>query len=157
MRGSEHSGTSPPPRLPRAVSPHGPARPRPGRRPPPAPPGSGRPRPGRPPPGRAQPASPRSPSDGPARGARRRALLPLVALYGAWRPLAFAVLFVLGHHFVAGTLDRGIVFEPDGGSAIRLSIIHGAYVLVAAALSLSAWRLQHLSRQGLVRALGDSD
>jgi HD-GYP domain-containing protein (c-di-GMP phosphodiesterase class II)/GGDEF domain-containing protein len=85
------------------------------------------------------------------------ALLPLVALYGTWRPLALAVAFVLVEHFVVGTLHREAVFEADGGPATRLAVIHGAYVLAASAMCLAAWRLQHVSRQGLVRALGDSD
>jgi diguanylate cyclase (GGDEF)-like protein/PAS domain S-box-containing protein len=68
------------------------------------------------------------------------ALLPLCALYAAWRPFLLAVGLVALHHFAFGLLAPGSVFLR-GATVLPLASLHAGFVLVESVACLLAWRL----------------
>ncbi|SFK98518.1 putative bifunctional diguanylate cyclase/phosphodiesterase [Geodermatophilus ruber] len=73
----------------------------------------------------------------------------LVALYQSWLPFGLALLVVLTHHGLAGTLFPHAVFGHAAGhhSPWTWAVIHGGFVLAASLTHLAAWRLNE--QQGL--------
>ncbi|MGY1594578.1 putative bifunctional diguanylate cyclase/phosphodiesterase [Geodermatophilus sp. SYSU D00708] len=76
-------------------------------------------------------------------------VIGLVALYQSWLPFGLALLVVLVHHGVAGTLFPHDVFDHAGAYAHPWSwaAVHGGFVLAASLAHLAAWRLNE--QQGL--------
>jgi diguanylate cyclase (GGDEF)-like protein len=76
-------------------------------------------------------------------------MVGVIALYQSWVPFLVAVGFVVVHHAVMGVLDPTAVFNHPAGQQQPLvwAGIHGAFVLAASGVSLTAWRL--VEDQGL--------
>jgi diguanylate cyclase (GGDEF)-like protein len=69
-------------------------------------------------------------------------VVSLLMLYQDWVPFLIAIAFVVIHHGVVGALAPGTVFAHDGAHANpwKWAVIHGAFVLAAAAANLVSWR-----------------
>ncbi|MGY1705379.1 putative bifunctional diguanylate cyclase/phosphodiesterase [Geodermatophilus sp. SYSU D00697] len=76
-------------------------------------------------------------------------VIGLVALYQSWLPFGLALLVVLVHHGIAGTLFPHDVFDHTGAyrDPWLWAVVHGAFVLAASLAHLAAWRLNE--QQGL--------
>ncbi|MGY1631637.1 putative bifunctional diguanylate cyclase/phosphodiesterase [Geodermatophilus sp. SYSU D01186] len=76
-------------------------------------------------------------------------VIGLVALYQSWLPFGLALLVVLVHHGVAGTVFPHEVFGHEGAhrSPWAWAAVHGVFVLAASLAHLAAWRLNE--QQGL--------
>jgi diguanylate cyclase (GGDEF)-like protein len=76
-------------------------------------------------------------------------VIGLVALYQSWLPFGLALLVVLVHHGVVGTVFPHEVFGHEGAyrSPWTWAALHGAFVLAASLAHLAAWRLNE--QQGL--------
>jgi diguanylate cyclase len=76
-------------------------------------------------------------------------VIGLVALYQSWLPFGLALLVVLVHHGVAGTVFPHEVFGHEGAysSPWAWAALHAAFVLAASLAHLAAWRLNE--QQGL--------
>lgn len=76
-------------------------------------------------------------------------MVGIIALYQSWTPFIAAIGFVVLHHGVLGLLDPTAVFaQPAAQSqAVLWAAIHGGFVLAAAAVSMTAWRM--VEHQGL--------
>ncbi|SDO20260.1 bifunctional diguanylate cyclase/phosphodiesterase [Geodermatophilus sp. DSM 45219] len=76
-------------------------------------------------------------------------MIGLAALYQNWVPFGMALIVVLGHHGLVGTLFPHAVFGH--GSAQHApwtwALVHGVFVLAASLAHLAAWRLNE--QQGL--------
>lgn len=66
-----------------------------------------------------------------------------LTLYQDWLPIGAAVLFVLLHHGVMGSLFPNEVFHRPGGAASpwKFTGIHAGFILANAAVGLFAWRM----------------
>lgn len=76
-------------------------------------------------------------------------MVGVIALYQSWTPFIAAITFVVFHHGVIGLLEPSAVFDQPAAQAqpALWAAIHGAFVLAAAAVSLTAWRM--VEHQGL--------
>jgi PAS domain S-box-containing protein len=63
-----------------------------------------------------------------------------LTLYEDWIPFLLAIVYVVLHHGILGTIDTGSVYD-HGGNPWYWAGIHGAFVLTAGAFALVAWRL----------------
>nr|WP_239522377.1 bifunctional diguanylate cyclase/phosphodiesterase [Geodermatophilus sabuli] len=70
-------------------------------------------------------------------------VIGLVALYQSWLPFGVAILVVLAHHGVVGTLFPHAVFGHGSAHADpwTWAALHGGFVLAASLAHLAAWRL----------------
>ncbi|MDX6696977.1 MAG: hypothetical protein QOE65_374 [Solirubrobacteraceae bacterium] len=78
-----------------------------------------------------------------------------LTLYEDWLPFLLAVVFVVLHHGVMGTLDPGAVYGHASATQHpwRWAFIHGAFVLAAGITAVVAWRLNEQSRSQLNESL----
>jgi len=69
-------------------------------------------------------------------------MLPLVTLYQDWRPFLAAFSFIVLHHGTVGLFDSGSVYSHGAGQQrpVLWALIHGGYVLGAAAALVVHWR-----------------
>ncbi|SDY78015.1 diguanylate cyclase (GGDEF) domain-containing protein [Geodermatophilus africanus] len=76
-------------------------------------------------------------------------MVGLAALYQNWVPFGMALVVVLAHHGVVGTLLPHAVFGHGSAqhSPWTWTLVHGAFVLAASLAHLAAWRLNE--QQGL--------
>jgi diguanylate cyclase (GGDEF)-like protein len=91
-------------------------------------------------------------------------MVGLITLYQDWVPFAVAIVFVVVHHGLLGTIDpQGVYGTPE---AIRAPwhwvLLHGGFVLAAAAVHVVAWRLSEEQGStdpvtGLANRLGFTD
>src|SRR5215218_710584 len=69
-------------------------------------------------------------------------MIGVVSLYQDWVPYGIALLMVIAHHGVVGTLYPHVVFSHDAQHDPWLwAGIHAAFVLAASIAHLAAWRL----------------
>src|SRR4051794_14997271 len=69
-------------------------------------------------------------------------MIGVVSLYQHWVPFGIALVVVILHHGVVGTLYPHAVFGHGGmGDPWLWAGIHGAFVLAASLAHLAAWRL----------------
>jgi diguanylate cyclase (GGDEF)-like protein len=69
-------------------------------------------------------------------------MVGVVSLYQDWVPYGIALLMVILHHGVVGTIYPHAVYSHDAqGSPWVWAGIHGAFVLAASLAHLAAWRL----------------
>ena len=69
-------------------------------------------------------------------------MIGVVSLYQDWVPYGIALLMVIAHHGVVGTLYPHAVFSHDAQHNPWVwAGIHGAFVLAASLAHLAAWRL----------------
>jgi diguanylate cyclase (GGDEF)-like protein len=69
-------------------------------------------------------------------------MVGVVSLYQDWVPYGVALLMVIAHHGVVGTMYPHVVFSHDAAHSPWLwAGIHGAFVLAASLAHLAAWRL----------------
>jgi diguanylate cyclase (GGDEF)-like protein len=70
-------------------------------------------------------------------------MVGVIALYQSWTPFVAAIAFVVLHHAVLGVIDPPSVFNQAAAQSQPLlwAAIHGAFVLAAAAVSLTTWRM----------------
>jgi diguanylate cyclase (GGDEF)-like protein len=69
-------------------------------------------------------------------------MVGVVSLYQDWVPYGVALLMVIAHHGVVGTMYPHVVFGHDAAHNPWLwAGIHGAFVLAASLAHLAAWRL----------------
>jgi len=76
-------------------------------------------------------------------------LVPVVALYEDWAPLATASLLVLGHHALFGVLAPAHVYNHEDAldHPIKWSLIHSALFLVMCATSIVHWTIHERARR----------
>lgn len=76
-------------------------------------------------------------------------MVGIIALYQSWTPFIAAIGFLVLHHGVLGLLDPTAVFDQPAAQAqpALWAAIHGGFVLAAAAVSLTSWRM--VEHQGL--------
>jgi diguanylate cyclase (GGDEF)-like protein/PAS domain S-box-containing protein len=67
-------------------------------------------------------------------------MIAVLALYEDWLPFGIAVMYVVLEHGVIGLLAPGSVYD-HGGNSWEWALIHGAFVLAAAAAGVVTWRL----------------
>ena len=69
-------------------------------------------------------------------------MVGVVSLYQDWVPYGIALLMVIAHHGILGTLYPHVVFSHDAEHNPWVwAGIHGAFVLAASLAHLAAWRL----------------
>ena len=70
-------------------------------------------------------------------------MVGVIALYQSWTPFVAAIAFVVLHHAGLGVIDPAAVFDKAAAQTQPLiwATIHGAFVLAAAAVSLTTWRM----------------
>src|SRR5215218_9904163 len=69
-------------------------------------------------------------------------MVGVVSLYQDWVPYGIALLMVIAHHGILGTLYPHVVFSHDSQHNPWVwAGIHGAFVLAASLAHLAAWRL----------------
>ena len=70
-------------------------------------------------------------------------MVGVIALYQSWTPFIAAIAFVVLHHAGLGVIDPPAVFDRTAAQQAPLiwATIHGAFVLAAAAVSLTTWRM----------------
>jgi diguanylate cyclase len=70
-------------------------------------------------------------------------VVAVITLYQDWVPFLAAIVYVVLHHGVLGTLDPTAVYNhPDAwAQPWKWAAIHGAFMLGASAASIVAWRL----------------
>jgi diguanylate cyclase (GGDEF)-like protein len=78
-----------------------------------------------------------------------------LTLYEDWLPFLLAVVFVVLHHGIMGTLDPGGVYAHADAvqHPWRWAFIHGAFVMAAGVMAVVAWRLNEQSRNQLGESL----
>ncbi|MHA7155033.1 diguanylate cyclase domain-containing protein [Arthrobacter sp. TMN-50] len=76
-------------------------------------------------------------------------LVPVVALYEDWAPLATASLLVLGHHALLGVSQPTAVYNHDAAHDEPLiwSLIHSALFLAMCATSIVHWTIHERARR----------
>lgn len=69
-------------------------------------------------------------------------MIAVISLYQEWLPFLVAIAYVVIHHAVLGVVDPGLVFNNPAAQADPLAWagIHGAFVLAASLVSMTAWR-----------------
>jgi diguanylate cyclase (GGDEF)-like protein len=77
------------------------------------------------------------------------AMIPIVALYEDWIPFGLAVLVVLVHHGVMGTLDPRSVYDHADAwqHPWRWAFVHAAFFAAACVGAIVNWRLHEKARQ----------
>ncbi|MEN3310728.1 MAG: hypothetical protein V7645_57, partial [Actinomycetota bacterium] len=70
-------------------------------------------------------------------------VIVLIGLYEDWLPSGLALAFVVLHHGIGGMIDPSAIYNHPAAQEHpwRWAAIHGAGILVAAALSIETWRL----------------
>ncbi len=75
-------------------------------------------------------------------------MVAVAALYQDWTAFLIALVIVVVHHAVLGTIDTGAVFGAQHGGAghgahspLFWALVHGLFVLGASCAHLSGWRL----------------
>jgi diguanylate cyclase (GGDEF)-like protein len=69
-------------------------------------------------------------------------MIGVVSLYQDWVPYGIALIMVIAHHGIVGTLYPHVVFSHDAQHNPWVwAGIHGAFVLAASLAHLAAWRL----------------
>jgi PAS domain S-box-containing protein len=86
-------------------------------------------------------------------------MVAVIALYEDWMPFLLSLGFVVGEHAVIGVIAPHAVYDHPGGTANPWlwALIHGAFVLAAAAASLTAWRFNEDVRADHRRAAADAE
>jgi hypothetical protein len=69
-------------------------------------------------------------------------VVSLLMLYQDWVPFLIAIAFVVVHHGVLGALAPASVYAHEGAQSNpwKWAVIHGGFVLAAAAANLVSWR-----------------
>ncbi len=83
-------------------------------------------------------------------------MVGVIALYQSWLPFLVSIAFVVLHHAVLGVIDPASVFNHSAAQQQPLlwATIHGGFVLAAAAVSMTAWRLvEHQSLHDILTGL----
>jgi len=77
----------------------------------------------------------------------------LITLYQDWVPFGLALLYVVVHHGVLGSLAPTTVFSHPAAQAapLRWALVHGAFVLAACAANLVTWRLSEVQAAEISR------
>jgi diguanylate cyclase (GGDEF)-like protein len=77
----------------------------------------------------------------------------LITLYQDWVPFGLALLHVVVHHGVLGSLAPTTVFSHPAAQAAprRWALVHGAFVLAACAANLVTWRLSEVQAAEISR------
>ncbi len=70
-------------------------------------------------------------------------MVAIVALYQDWLPFAIAILFVLVHHGVIGTIQPSLVYDSPDAMAHpwRWAAIHAGFVAAISAVCVAGWRI----------------
>ena len=78
-----------------------------------------------------------------------------LTLYEDWLPFLLAVVYVVVHHGLVGSLDPGAVYAHSDAVAHpwRWALIHGAFVTAAGIFAVIAWRLNEQARNDLGESL----
>ncbi|HVE68611.1 MAG TPA: EAL domain-containing protein [Solirubrobacteraceae bacterium] len=78
-----------------------------------------------------------------------------LTLYEDWLPFLLAVVYVVLHHGIMGSVDPGGVYAHADAVAHpwRWALIHGAFVTAAGVMAVAAWRLNEQSRSELSESL----
>lgn len=81
--------------------------------------------------------------------------LPLIALYADWRPFGAAIVYVLVHHAIAGTLDPTSVYNHPAAITRPLlwGSIHAGYVALLCVVMVIHWRFSEDEQQATHAAL----
>lgn len=76
-------------------------------------------------------------------------LVPVVALYEDWAPLATASILVLGHHSIMGVALPTVVYNHDAAhdDPLTWSLIHSALFLAMCATSIVHWTIHERARR----------
>ncbi|MBG6190746.1 diguanylate cyclase (GGDEF)-like protein [Arthrobacter sp. CAN_A212] len=76
-------------------------------------------------------------------------LVPVVALYEDWAPLATASILVLGHHAIMGVALPTAVYNHDAAhdDPLTWSLIHSALFLAMCATSIVHWTIHERARR----------
>lgn len=91
-------------------------------------------------------------------------MVVVISLYQSWRPFLLALVYVVGHHGIMGTIDPGSVYNHADALAHpwRWALVHGVFVFGHSAACLVAWRVnedayarEHTTRKALERANRD--
>jgi diguanylate cyclase (GGDEF)-like protein len=77
----------------------------------------------------------------------------LITLYQDWVPFGLALLYVVVHHGVLGSLAPTTVFSHAAAqrAPLRWALVHGAFVLAACAANLVTWRLSEVQATEISR------
>jgi diguanylate cyclase (GGDEF)-like protein len=70
-------------------------------------------------------------------------VVSLLMLYQDWVPFLIAIAFVVVHHGFVGAIEPGAVYAHGGGTGDdpwKWALIHGGFVVAAAAANLVSWR-----------------
>jgi hypothetical protein len=80
-------------------------------------------------------------------------MVGLITLYQDWVPFGLALLYVVVHHGVLGSLAPTTVFSHPAAQAapLRWALVHGAFVLAACAANLVTWRLSEVQAAEISR------
>jgi len=80
-------------------------------------------------------------------------VIPLVSLYRDWRPLAFGLVFVVGHHSIVGAISPGDVFNHPAALAnpVGWALLHGVYVMALTTVIIAYWRFSETLEGALAR------
>lgn len=75
-------------------------------------------------------------------------LVPVIALYEDWAPLATASFLVLGHHALLGVLSPTSVYNHQGAhdEPLKWSLIHSVLFLAMCATSIVHWTIHERAR-----------
>jgi signal transduction histidine kinase/CheY-like chemotaxis protein len=70
-------------------------------------------------------------------------MVPLIALYQDWVPFLVAILYVLLHHGLAGTMDPASVFNHSDAASQpwKWALIHAFFITGTSIVCLTTWRL----------------
>jgi diguanylate cyclase (GGDEF)-like protein/PAS domain S-box-containing protein len=78
-------------------------------------------------------------------------MIAILALYEDWLPFGLAVIYVVVEHGVIGLVAPGSVYD-HGGNPWSWALIHGLFVLAAAAAGVVTWRLNEDLRRRMEAA-----
>jgi len=83
-------------------------------------------------------------------------MIALLTLYEDWIPFSLAAAYVVLHHAIVGVVAPALVYNhPDAlAHPIKWALVHGGFVMAAAAAAVILWRLNEDLRGEQTRALG---
>ena len=78
-------------------------------------------------------------------------MIAILALYEDWLPFGLAVLYVVIEHGAIGWIAPGTVYSHEGNPWVW-ALVHGGFVLAAAAAGVVGWRLNESMRDRMKEA-----
>jgi methyl-accepting chemotaxis protein len=70
-------------------------------------------------------------------------VLPVIGLYGQWKPFLCAVGYIVVHHGIFALLAPRAVFpgHPDMGMTLKMTSVHAAFVVAEVVALVASWKL----------------